>query len=100
MITYWNPRTIWIYKECYIRFSPIDYDITKFNDKYMHLTNNAIVSKCDEFYESEIEGNMWSCELEAFSLATSLYVPLTYLSSESYFDLFVSALLKFILTSF
>ena len=61
MITDWNPLTIWIYKECYIRFSPIDYDITKFNDKYMHLTNNAIVSKCDEFYESEIEGNMWSC---------------------------------------
>jgi len=28
----------------------------------MHLTNNAIVSKCDEFHESEIEGNMWSCD--------------------------------------
>lgn len=28
----------------------------------MHLTNNAIVKHCEEFYESEIEGNMWSCD--------------------------------------
>jgi hypothetical protein len=45
-----------------VRFSPKDYDIKKINDRYMHLTNNAIVSKCDEFHESEIEGNMWSCD--------------------------------------
>ena len=62
LVTDWNPLTIWIYRECYIRFSPIDYDITKFNDKFMHLTNNAIVSKCEQFHESEIEGNMWSCD--------------------------------------
>eukprot|EP00347_Sterkiella_histriomuscorum_P014185 403361837 len=62
LVTDWNPLTVWIYKECYIRFSPIDYDITKLNDKFMHLTNNAIVSKSEKFYESEIEGNMWSCE--------------------------------------
>ena len=54
--------TIWIYKECYIRFSPIDYDVSKINDKFMHLTNNAIVSKSDKFAESDIEGNMWSCD--------------------------------------
>ena len=62
LVTDWNPLTIWIYQECYIRFSPIDYDITKLNDKFMHLTNNSVVKYCDEFYESEIEGNMWSCE--------------------------------------
>lgn len=62
LVTDWNPLTVWIYQECYIRFSPVDYDITKLNDKYMHLTNNAIVSKCDQFFESEIEGNMWGCD--------------------------------------
>ena len=62
MVTDWNPLTVWIYRECYVRFSPIDYDITKLNAKFMHLTNNSIVSKCDEFFESEIEGNMWSCD--------------------------------------
>lgn len=61
MVTDWNPLTIWIYRECYVRFSPVDYDPTSL-DKYMHLTNNAIVSKCDAFHESEIEGNMWSCD--------------------------------------
>jgi len=62
LVTDWNPLTIWIYQECYIRFSPKDYDPRKISDRYMHLTNNAIVSKCDAFHESEIEGNMWSCD--------------------------------------
>ena len=38
----------------------------------MHLTNNSIVKKCDEFYESEIEGNMWGCE-EFTDHLTELY---------------------------
>ena len=62
LVTDWNPLTIWIYRECYVRFSPIDYDIKKISNKYMHLTNNAIVSKSDQFAESEIKGNMWSCD--------------------------------------
>lgn len=62
LVTDWNPLTIWIYKECYIRFSPKEFDIRKINDRYIHLTNNAIVSKCDAFHESEIEGNMWACD--------------------------------------
>lgn len=62
LVTDWNPLTIWIYRECYVRFSPIDYDIKKISNRYMHLTNNAIVSKSDQFAESEIEGNMWSCD--------------------------------------
>jgi len=57
-----EPLTIWIYRECYVRFSPIDYDIKKISNKYMHLTNNAVVSKSEQFKESEIDGNMWSCE--------------------------------------
>jgi tubulin monoglycylase TTLL3/8 len=47
LVTDWNPLTIWIYKECYVRFSPIDYDIKKISNRYMHLTNNAIVSKSE-----------------------------------------------------
>jgi tubulin monoglycylase TTLL3/8 len=62
LVTDWNPLTIWIYRECYVRFSPIDYDIKKISNKYMHLTNNAVVSKSEKFQDSEIEGNMWSCD--------------------------------------
>ena len=62
LVTDWNPLTIWIYRECYVRFSPIDYDIKKISNKYMHLTNNAVVSKSEQFRDSEIEGNMWSCD--------------------------------------
>lgn len=62
MVTDWNPLTVWIYKESYVRFSPVDYDHSNVNNKYMHLTNNTIVKHSEEFHESEIEGNMWSCE--------------------------------------
>ena len=40
----------------------------------MHLTNNAIVKNCDEFYESEIEGNMWSCDEFSSHLEVSFIV--------------------------
>lgn len=66
LVTDWNPLTVWIYKENYVRLSPKDYDPKK-NDKYIHLTNNAIVRKCDEFGVSEIDGNMMDTqELQAY----------------------------------
>ena len=62
LVTDWNPLTIWIYQECYIRFAPVDYDPKEVDNKFMHLTNNSVVKNCDEFYQSEIDGNMWSCD--------------------------------------
>lgn len=32
LVTDWNPLTIWIYNECYIRFAHIDYDPKDINN--------------------------------------------------------------------
>jgi len=60
MVTDWNPLTVWIYKECYIRFASVDYS-NKTYDKFVHLTNHSIGKNSKNYCESEIEGNMWSC---------------------------------------
>lgn len=60
----WNPLTVWIYNECYIRFALQDYD-PEDRSKFAHLTNNALVK---EFIEQEGESsnsdedmeNIWS----------------------------------------
>jgi tubulin monoglycylase TTLL3/8 len=44
LVTDWNPLTVWIYKESYVRFAMMDYDPTK-RVKYSHLTNNCLAYK-------------------------------------------------------
>ena len=41
LVTDWNPLTVFIYKECYIRFAVQDFD-PKSTSKFAHLTNNCI----------------------------------------------------------
>ncbi len=62
LVTDWNPITVWFYEKCYCRFSPENYDIENLNNKFIHLTNNSIVKYSNKFDNSEIEGNMWTCE--------------------------------------
>ena len=62
LIEDWNPLTVWIYNECYIRFALEDYD-TKNKSKNAHLTNNALVRafKKQEGYSSDDDlDNIWS----------------------------------------
>eukprot|EP00826_Nyctotherus_ovalis_P036353 TRINITY_DN3214_c0_g1_i2.p1 TRINITY_DN3214_c0_g1~~TRINITY_DN3214_c0_g1_i2.p1 ORF type:complete len:671 (+),score=171.15 TRINITY_DN3214_c0_g1_i2:298-2310(+) len=59
LITSWNPLTVWVYKDFYIRFGAEDFDISKTSNKLMHLTNNSI-TKCAG--DGKIEGNMWNKE--------------------------------------
>lgn len=40
----------------------MDYDPSNIKDRNIHLTNNSVVKHCEAFDESEIEGNMWSCD--------------------------------------
>ena len=54
-----NPLTIWIYEECYLRFSVEDYELEKLENLYIHLTNNSIAKKSEKFVESDISGCMW-----------------------------------------
>ena len=44
MVTDWNPLTVWVYSESYIRFAMMDYD-PKNRIKFAHLTNNSMVKK-------------------------------------------------------
>lgn len=40
VVTSWNPLKIFMYDECYVRFSPKEYDDSKLHDVHSHLTNN------------------------------------------------------------
>lgn len=65
LVTDWNPLTVWMYKEFYLRFAVEDFDLLNL-DSYIHLCNNSIVKHSDKFdaaaEEIESDGNMWSAE--------------------------------------
>lgn len=42
IVTELVPLKIYFYNECYIRFSAEEYDAENLNNKFAHLTNNAI----------------------------------------------------------
>ena len=42
LVTDWNPLTVWVYDECYIRMAAKDYDPDS-TSRYTHLTNNCVV---------------------------------------------------------
>ena len=58
LVTDWNPLTVWIFKEPYIRFCVAEYD-PKADSRKNHLTNNSVQKKFGDFENSEIDGNMW-----------------------------------------
>jgi len=59
LVTDFNPLTIWLWDENYIRFSAEDYDENNIKNLFAHLTNNSIAKYSDNFSTSKIEGNMW-----------------------------------------
>ena len=62
-VSSWNPLKIFYFKECYVRFSSMDYDPSKPSNLFSHLTNNSITSKQirmpDDKNFDKIPGNMW-----------------------------------------
>ena len=65
VISQWNPLKIYIYKECYLRFSCNDYDPSAPANLFSHLTNNSVVKQLIERPDNakilnKIPGNMWS----------------------------------------
>ena len=62
LVTDFNPLIIWYYEECYVRFSVLDYNAEDVNNKFIHLTNNAIASLHKDFDNNEIKGSMFSME--------------------------------------
>lgn len=59
VIPTWNPLRIYIFKECYFRFSGMAYDPSQPGNLFSHLTNNSVVKKCSD-KRDKIPGNMWS----------------------------------------
>lgn len=57
-----DPLTIWIYKQCYLRFSIEDYSDERIDDPFIHLTNNSISKKSNKFDSARFEGCMWSLQ--------------------------------------
>ena len=57
-MTDWNPLTVWIYDECYVRLAAVDYDPTSL-ERITHLTNNCVVK---QFYRAEQYGNEDDCD--------------------------------------
>ena len=37
-----KPLQIWVYKEYYLRFSSLEYNLEDISNRLVHLTNNAI----------------------------------------------------------
>ena len=63
LVTDWNPLTIWIYAEPYIRFPAADFDFNKISNRYSHLSNNSVAKHGKKVKTTHyIEGNMWDLE--------------------------------------
>ena len=63
LVTDWNPLTIWLYQEPYIRFPACDYTAENIMDKFIHLTNNSIAKYAENSKVTyDIPGNMWCLE--------------------------------------
>ncbi|CAK59037.1 unnamed protein product (macronuclear) [Paramecium tetraurelia] len=60
LVTELVPLKIYFYNECYVRFSAEEFDIDQFQNRFAHLTNNAIAKYSQKFHKSEIKGNMWT----------------------------------------
>lgn len=59
-MTGWNPLTIWVYDEYYVRFGADEFSMENFNNLYSHLTNNSIGKYSSNFEKCEFEGCMWT----------------------------------------
>ena len=42
LVTDWNPLTVWLYSEPYIRFAAADFSYKNIQNRYAHLSNNSV----------------------------------------------------------
>lgn len=60
LVTDWNPLTIWLYAEPYIRFPAADFSFDQLQNRYAHLANNSVAKYAKRITMThEIKGNMW-----------------------------------------
>lgn len=61
LVTAFQPLTIWMYGECYLRFAAVDYRADNIDDLFIHLTNNSISKYSAAFDNGPIPELMWHC---------------------------------------
>jgi tubulin monoglycylase TTLL3/8 len=60
LVTDWNPLTVWLYAEPYVRFAGVDFTFDNIGNRYAHLSNNSVIKHLKNSKAThEIEGNMW-----------------------------------------
>ena len=62
LVASWNPLKIYMYTECYARFSAKDYDKGSIQNLFIHLTNNSISKNCQAKQSDYFQENMWSLD--------------------------------------
>ena len=61
LVTDWNPLTVWLYAEPYIRFAAADFSYKHIHNRYAHLSNNSVAKHAKNLIVTHaIDGNMWS----------------------------------------
>lgn len=50
---------VYLYSECYVRFSVVRFSLENTDDRYIHLTNTSVQRTHKDFEESGIPENMW-----------------------------------------
>ncbi|XP_063358819.1 tubulin glycylase 3A-like [Cydia amplana] len=64
LITSTCPLVIWMYKDCYLKFSTQKYNLKNYHES-IHLTNNAVQKKytnCENRHEDLPRTNMWDSD--------------------------------------
>ncbi|RVE54648.1 hypothetical protein evm_000769 [Chilo suppressalis] len=64
LVTSTYPLVIWMYKDCYLKFSSQKYNLKNYHES-IHLTNNAVQRKyknCKERHAELPQSNMWHSE--------------------------------------
>lgn len=60
LVTDWNPLTVWLYAEPYVRFPASDFNLENISNRYSHLSNNSVAKNAKSVTTQHIiEGNMW-----------------------------------------
>lgn len=64
LVTSTYPLTVWMYADCYLKFSSQTYNVLNFHES-IHLTNNAVQKKyqnCVDRHKDLPESNMWDLQ--------------------------------------